>query len=162
MIRKVVVTGIGAVTPIGNDTEAYWEGLVKGRNGIDLITKIDTSTQKVVLGAEVKDFEYPDPREGRRLDLFTQYGVVAANEAFAMSGLVPGENIPGDRVCAYIGSGIGGIRTLEAEMTKEMTKGAKFVSPLLVPMIIGNMVSGYVSIIHGIHGTAMDIVTACA
>ena len=162
MARRVVITGMGAVTPVGNDVETYWEGLVGGANGIDYLTKIDISDQKVVLGAEVKNFEYPNPREARRLDLFTQYGVVAANEAFAMSGLVPGENIPGERVCAYIGSGIGGIRTLEAEIRTQQTQGSRFVSPLLVPMIIGNMVAGYVSILHGIHGTAMDVVTACA
>ena len=162
MIKRVAITGIGAVTPLGNDTETYWDNLVKGTNGIDFITKIDTSDQKVVLGAEVKDFVYPDAREARRLDLFTQYGVIAAKEAFTMSGLVPGENVPGERVCAYIGSGIGGIRTLENEINTEFTKGKKFVSPLLVPMIIGNMASGYVSIVHGIHGTTMNIVTACA
>ena len=162
MIRRVVITGIGAVTPIGNDTEAYWSSLIAGKNGIDQITRFDTSDQKVILGAEVKNFEYPDPREARRIDLFTQYAAVAADEAFDMSGLVPGENIPGERVCAYIGSGIGGITTLEDEIHKESEKGKKFVSPLLIPMIIGNMASGYVSIQHGIHGTAMDIVTACS
>jgi len=88
--------------------------------------------------------------------------MVAADEAFAMSGLMPGENIAGDRISAYIGSGIGGIRTLEAEIKKCQSKGAKYVSPLLVPMIIGNIASGNVSIKYGIHGTAMDIVTACA
>ncbi|MCL2112217.1 MAG: beta-ketoacyl-ACP synthase II [Clostridiales bacterium] len=162
MARRVAITGVGAVTPIGNNAEAYWGNLIKGTNGIDLITKIDTSDQKVILGAEVKGFEYPDPREARRLDLFTQYGAVAANEAFSQSGLLPGENIPGLRVSAYIGSGIGGIRTLEDEIDKEFTKGKKYVSPLLVPMIIGNMAAGYISILHGIHGTAMDVVTACA
>lgn len=162
VIKRVVVTGIGAVTPIGNDTETYWNGLVNGKCGIGNITKFDTSDQKVVMGAEVKDFEFPDPREARRLDLFTQYAVVAANEAFAMSGLVPGENVRAERVSAYIGSGIGGVRTLENEVQKEAEKGKKYVSPLLVPMIIGNMAAGYVSITHGIHGTAMDIVTACA
>jgi len=162
MTRRVVITGTGAVTPIGNDTGSFWEGLKEGRNGIDFIKKMDTGDQKVVLGAELKGFEYPDAREARRLDLFTQYSVVAANEAFRMSGLVPGENIPGSRVCVYVGSGIGGIRTLEEELTKEAEKGKKFVSPLLIPMIIGNMAAGYISIVHGIHGTAMDIVTACA
>ena len=162
MIKRVVVTGLGAVTPIGNDVNSFWKSLIDGTNGIDLITKFDTSDQKVILGAELKDFEYPDAREARRLDLFTQYAVVASNEAFETSGLLPGENIPGERVSAYIGSGIGGIGTLEEEAGKEFTKGKKFVSPLLVPMIIGNMAAGYVSILHGIHGTAMDIVTACA
>ncbi|MDR3364432.1 MAG: beta-ketoacyl-ACP synthase II [Clostridiales Family XIII bacterium] len=162
MARRVVITGVGAVTPIGNDAETFWGNLIKGANGIDFITKFDTGDQKVVLGGEVKDFEYPDAREARRLDLFAQYAVVAADEAFAMSGLVPGENIPAERVNAYVGSGIGGIRTLEEEVRKEISKGKKFVSPLLVPMIIGNMASGYISIAHGIHGTAMDIVTACA
>ena len=162
MVRRVVVTGAGAITPIGNDTDSFWQGLIKGENGIDFIKNMETSDQKVVLGAEVKNFEYPDAREARRLDLYTQYAVVAANEAFSMSGLIPGENIPGERVCAYVGSGIGGIRTLEEELGKETIKGKKFVSPLLIPMIIGNMAAGYISIIHGIHGTAMDIVTACA
>ena len=162
MTRRVVITGMGAITPIGNDTESFWQGLISGKNGIDLITKMDTSDQKVILGAEVKDFEFSDAREARRLDLFAQYAAAAAEEAFAMSGLVPGENIPGERVCAYIGSGIGGIRTLEDEFAKEAVKGKKFVSPLLIPMIIGNMAAGYISIQHGIHGTSMDIVTACA
>ena len=162
MLKRVVITGTGAVTPLGNNTEEFWDGLVQGVNGIDFIKQMDTSDQKVVLGGELKGFEYPDSREARRLDLFTQYGVVAAEEAFSASGLVPGENVAGERVCAYIGSGIGGIRTLEDELRKEAEKGKKFVSPLLIPMIIGNMVSGYVSIKHGIHGTAMDIVTACA
>ena len=162
MTRRVVITGMGAVTPIGNDVGSFWQGLKDGKNGIDLITKMDTSDQKVVLGAEVKDFEYPDSREARRLDLFTQYSVVAADEAFKTSGLLPGENIPGSRVCVYVGSGIGGIRTLEEELTKEAEKGKKYVSPLLIPMIIGNIAAGYISILHGVHGTAMDIVTACA
>ena len=162
MVNRVVITGMGAVTPLGNDTESYWEGLISGKNGIDFFTKMDTSDQKVVLGAEVKGFEYPDSREARRLDFFTQYSVVAAKEAFAMSGLVPGENIASERVCAYIGSGIGGIRTLEEEIAKEHEKGKKFVSPLLIPMIIGNMAAGYTSIALGINGTTMDIVTACA
>ena len=162
MARRVVITGMGAATPIGNDTESFWRGLIEGKNGIDFIKNMDTSDQKVVLGAELKGFEYPDAREARRLDLFTQYAVVTANEAFANSGLIPGENIPGERVCAYVGSGIGGIRTLEEEFGKEVAKGKKFVSPLLIPMIIGNMAAGYISILHNIHGTAMDVVTACA
>ena len=162
MVRRVVVTGMGAITPIGNDVESFWRDLVRGKNGIDYFTRMDASDQKVVLGAEVKDFEYPDAREARRLDLYTQFAVVAANEAFAMSGLVPGENIPGERVCAYVGSGIGGICTLEREVETAREKGKKYVSPLLIPMIIGNMAAGYISIVHGIHGTAMDIVTACA
>ena len=162
MVRRVVITGMGAVTPIGNDTGSFWQGLVSGSNGIDFYTRMYASDQKVVLGAEVKDFEYPDAREARRLDLYTQFALVAANEAFEMSGLVPGENIPGERVCAYVGSGIGGICTLEKEMATEREKGKKYVSPLLIPMIIGNMAAGYISIVHGIHGTAMDIVTACA
>ncbi|MDR3305023.1 MAG: beta-ketoacyl-ACP synthase II [Clostridiales Family XIII bacterium] len=160
--RRVAITGIGAVTPVGNNVSDTWRNLLAGANGIGRITKIDTADQKVTLGAEVKDFEYPDPREARRQDLFTQYGMAAADEAFAMSGLVPGENIPGERVCAYVGSGIGGIRTLEYEMERCLTKGPKVVSPLLVPMIIGNMLSGQISIKYGIHGSAMDIVTACS
>jgi len=160
--RRVAITGIGAVTPVGNNSQDMWAALLAGKNGIGKITRIDTTDQKVTLGAEVKDWEYPDAREARRLDLFTQFGMVAADEAFSMSGLVPGENIAADRVCAYIGSGIGGIRTLEEEIEKCTERGPRYVSPLLVPMIIGNIMSGNVSIKYGIHGTAMDIVTACA
>ncbi|MDR1815181.1 MAG: beta-ketoacyl-ACP synthase II [Clostridiales Family XIII bacterium] len=161
-IKRVAITGIGAVTPIGGTQAAMWQAMKDGVCGIAPITKFDTSDQKVTLGAEVKGFEYPDPREAKRMDLFAQYGVVAADEAIAMSGLVPGENIAADRVNTYVGSGIGGIMTIESEITKIHEKGVRFTSALFVPMIIGNMVSGSIAIKHGLHGTALDIVTACA
>ncbi|MCL2492549.1 MAG: beta-ketoacyl-ACP synthase II [Clostridiales bacterium] len=161
-LRRVAITGFGAVTPVGHTAEESWKNLLAGQNGIGKITRMDTSDQKVTLGAEVKDWVYPDAREARRLDLFTQFGMIAADEAFAMSGLAPGENIPGERVSAYLGTGIGGIRTLEGEIDVCRDKGARYVSALLVPMIIGNILSGNVSIKYGIHGTAMDVVTACS
>jgi 3-oxoacyl-[acyl-carrier-protein] synthase II len=160
--RRVVITGIGAVTPIGNTVHEMWDGIKAGVCGVAPITKFDTSDQKVTLGAEVKNFEFEDPREARRMDLFTQYGVTAADEALAMSGLVPGENINAGRVITYVGSGIGGIRTIEDEVIKIHEKGVRFTSALVTPMIIGNIVSGSIAIKHGIHGTAMSIVTACA
>ncbi|MDR1795896.1 MAG: beta-ketoacyl-ACP synthase II [Clostridiales Family XIII bacterium] len=160
--KRVAITGIGAVTPIGNTEAAMWQAMKDGVCGIAPITRFDTSDQKVTMGAEVKGFEYPDPREAKRMDLFAQYGVVAADEAIAMSGLVPGENIDAARVSTYVGSGIGGIMTIEGEITKIHEKGVRFTSALFVPMIIGNMVSGSIAIKHGLHGTAMDIVTACA
>jgi 3-oxoacyl-[acyl-carrier-protein] synthase II len=160
--RRVVITGIGAVTPIGNSAHELWEGIKAGVCGVAPIMKFDTSDQKVSLGAEVKNFEFADPREARRMDLFTQYGVTAADEALAMSGLVPGENIHAGRVITYVGSGIGGIRTIEDEVIKIHEKGVRFTSALFTPMIIGNIVSGSIAIKHGLHGTAMSIVTACA
>ena len=160
--RRVVITGIGAVTPIGNNVDEMWESVKAGKCGIAPITKFDTTEHKVTLGAEVKDFEFCDPREARRMDLFTQYGVTAADEAMAMSGLVPGENIDADRIITYVGSGIGGIRTIEDEVIKINEKGVRFTSAVFTPMIIGNIVSGSIAIKHGLHGTAMDVVTACA
>ncbi|GHU63916.1 3-oxoacyl-[acyl-carrier-protein] synthase 2 [Clostridia bacterium] len=160
--RRVVITGTGAVTPIGNTARDLWEAIRAGVCGVAPITKFDISDQKVSMGAEVKNYEFADPREARRMDLFTQYGVTAADEAFADSGLVPGENISGDRVIAYVGSGIGGIRTIEEEVIKIHEKGVRFTSALFTPMIIGNIVSGSIAIKHGVHGTAMSVVTACA
>jgi len=160
--RRVAITGYGAVTPLGNTSEEMWKNLLAGKNGIGRISHFDPSDQKVTLGAEVKDWSYPDAREAKRLDLFTQFGIVAADEAFAMSGLAPGENIPADRVAVYVGSGIGGITTLENEISTCQQKGVRFSSALLIPTIIGNILPGNISIKYGIHGAALDIVTACA
>ena len=162
MTRRVAITGIGVVSPIGNNVADTWEGIINGKNGIDRITKIDTTEQKVKMGAEVKDFVYPDAKEAKRMDLFSQYGVVAAGEALEMAGLKIGENIEAERVSTYIGSGIGGIATLEEEIVKCIEKGPKYVSALLVPKLIGNMASGNIAIQYGAKGSALDIVTACS
>ncbi|MDR2088799.1 MAG: beta-ketoacyl-ACP synthase II [Clostridiales Family XIII bacterium] len=160
--RRVVVTGMGAVSPLGNNAADSWEGIKAGRNGIGPITKIDVADLNVTMGAEVKDFAYHDKREARRMDLFSQYGVTAAAEAMAMSGLVSGENIEPERLGVYAGSGIGGISTLESEFRKFTERGAGRVSPLLVPMIIGNILAGNIAIAFKAEGSAIDMVTACA
>jgi 3-oxoacyl-[acyl-carrier-protein] synthase II len=162
--KRVVITGTGAISPVGNDVSSSWEAVKAGKNGVAKITKFDTSDQKVSMGAEVKDFEYPDKREGKRLDLFSQYGIVATGEALAQSGLVIGENIKAERINTYVGSGIGGIMTLEAEIKKSTQegKGPKYVSAMLVPMIIGNMAAGNIAIAYGLKGSALDLVTACS
>ncbi|MDR1246833.1 MAG: beta-ketoacyl-ACP synthase II [Clostridiales Family XIII bacterium] len=162
MERRVVITGMGAVSPLGNNLADTWAGVKAGRNGIGPITKINVAGQNVTMGAEVKNFEYHDKREARRMDMFSQYGVTAALEAMAMSGLVSGENIDSDHLGVYAGSGIGGISTLESEFKKFSERGAGRVSPLLVPMIIGNILAGNIAITCKAQGSAIDMVTACA
>ncbi len=162
MNKRVVITGYGAVTPLGNNVKDFWQGIHEGKNGIGTITKFDPNEQKATMGAEVKDFEYHDPRAAKRMDLFCQYGVAAAKEAMEMSGLVSGENIKPERLGVIAGSGIGGIMTLEAEKTKALEKGVKRVSPMLVPMVIGNIMAGSIAIEFNAKGNCIDIVTACA
>ncbi|MDR3242379.1 MAG: beta-ketoacyl-ACP synthase II [Clostridiales Family XIII bacterium] len=162
MNKRVVITGIGAVTPLGNNAADSWEGMKSGKNGIGKITKLDSSKQKVKMGAEVKDFAYRDKKEGRRMDLFSQYGVMAALEAFEMSGLVSGGNIDPTRLGVYAGSGIGGVMTLENEVQKSFERGFGRVSAVMVPMIIGNILAGNIAIILKARGSALDIVTACS
>jgi 3-oxoacyl-[acyl-carrier-protein] synthase II len=160
--RRVVVTGIGTINAIGHNAVDTWEAMMVGRHGIDRIQSMDIEGHKVVLGAEVKDYTYADKREAKRLDPFAQYGMTAAAEAIAMSGLSIGDNIAADRICAYVGSGIGGIRTLEKEMANDNLNGHRRVSAFLVPMLIGNILAGSIAIKYGIKGSTMDIVTACA
>lgn len=164
MNRRVVVTGMGALTPIGNNVEEFWENIKKGTVGIDNITKFDTTDYKVKLAAEVKNFsvtDYIDRKEARRMDPFCQYAIVAAREAFKDSGLqVTEDNV--DNIGVIVGSGIGGLSTIEAEHTKLMNKGPSRVSPLLIPMIIGNMAAGNIAIDLGLKGKCTNIVTACA
>jgi 3-oxoacyl-[acyl-carrier-protein] synthase II len=162
MERRVVITGMGAVTPLGNNVSDFWDGVKAGKNGVGPITKMDVSEIKVRMSAEIKDFVYHDKKEARRMDAFCQYGVTAAGEALRESGLVSGENIDPDNLSVYVGSGIGGISTLEHEFEKKMERGSARVSPLLVPMIIGNILPGQISIIYQAKGTCMDIVTACS
>lgn len=162
MSKRVVITGVGAVTPLGNDVKTFWDGISKGKNGIGRITRFDPSEQKATMGAEVKDFEYPDQRAARRMDLFCQFGMHAAKEAIEMSGLVSGENIRPEKISVIAGSGIGGIMTLEDEIRKAEKKGIKRVSPMLVPMVIGNILAGNIAIEFNAKGNCVDIVTACA
>lgn len=162
MIKRVVITGMGAVTPLGNNVKDFWDGIKSGKNGISTITHFDPSDQKAKMGAEVKDFTFHDKKEARRTDLYSQYGVTAALEAMADSGLVSGENVKAERLSIIVGSGIGGIMTLESEVQKAAEKGISRVSPFLVTSVIGNILAGNIGIACQALGSCMGIVTACA
>lgn len=164
MSRKVVVTGMGAVTPIGNNVEEYWNSLKSGKSGIDYIKNIDTSTIDVKIGAEVKAFhpeEVMPKKEVRRLDKFSQFVLYAADEAIKSSGLDV-ENINSKRFGVYVGSGIGGFMTMESETEKIATGKSRRVSPFFVPMTIINLGAGNIAIKYGAKGPCTSMVTACA
>ena len=161
--RRAVVTGIGAVTPLGNDAAQTWEGLKSGRSGIGPITLFDTENFKAKLAAEVHGFdpkEYMEVNEALRTDRYAQFAVAAAQQA-AEESRIEGA-VEAERFAVLFGTGIGGITTFEKEHTKLLEKGARRVSPLFVPMMIGNMAAGLIAIRHGCQGPAMPAVTACA
>ena len=163
-MRRVVITGLGAITPLGNNVEKFWEGIQAGECGIDYIKSFDTSNFKVKLAAEVKNYnpeEYFEKRETKRLDKFSQYAIIASREAWKDSGLdKEKENM--ERVGVVIGSGIGGIETIETENKKSNEKGPGRVSPMYIPMGILNMATGNVAIDIGAKGESYAMVTACA
>ena len=164
MERRVVITGIGAITPIGNNVEEFWNGIKTQKCGIDEITKVDTSDLKVKLAAEVKNFnaeEHFDKRTARRMDLYSQYAVVASREALKASGITK-ENTDMTRVGIVIGSGIGGLITMQKDIGACETKGPDRVSPMFIPMGIANMATGNVAIDLGLKGESVAMVTACA
>lgn len=164
MKRRVVVTGMGAVTPLGNDLESFWNGVKEGKLGIDKITRFDTTDYKATLAAEVKDFDpskYLDVRAARRLELFSQYAVVASMEAMENAGLDMEKEDP-FRVGVIVGSGIGSLQVTETAVAKLHEKGPSRVDPLLVPKMIANMAAGNVSIATGARGKCTNVVTACA
>ncbi len=164
MERRVVVTGLGAITPLGNDVNTTWTNMKKGVCGIDTVTKFDASEYKCNLAGEVRDFDptlYMPKGEVRKTDLYTQYAVAAATQAYEDSALTA-ESVSPDRFGVYIGSGIGGIHTLIAEHTKLIEKGPGRVSPFFVPMMISNIASGTVAIKYNAQGPNIGIVTACA
>ena len=147
--RRVVVTGIGAITPLGNSVSDTWENMKNGKNGIGSITLFDTEKFKAKLGAEVRGFdpkEYLEVNEVLRTDRYAQFAVAAAQQAVDDSG-VEG-NVEPERFAVIFGSGIGGISTFETEHTKLIEKGPRRVSPLFVPMMIGNMAAGTIAIRH--------------
>ena len=164
MSRRVAVTGLGAVTPIGNHVKEFWEGIRSGKVGIGPITRFDPSDYKVKLAAEVKNF---DPRErmefraAKRMELFSQYAVAAAGEALEDSGLSVKQEDP-FRIGVSIGSGIGSLQAMEREHERLLTKGPGRVGPLLVPLMISNMAAGNVGIQYGLKGKNINVVTACA
>ena len=161
--NRVVITGIGALSPIGNDAETTWQNALKGVNGIDTITRIDTENYNVHLAGELKDFnieDHIDKKEARRMDRFTQYAVVAAREAVKDSQLDIKANA--NRIGVWIGSGIGGMETFETAHTQLVERGPRRVSPFFVPMLIPDMATGQVSIDLGAKGPSGSTVTACA
>lgn len=161
--NRVVITGIGALSPIGNDAEKTWQNALKGVNGIDTITRIDTENYNVHLAGELKDFnieDHIDKKEARRMDRFTQYAVVAAREAVKDSQLDIKANA--NRIGVWIGSGIGGMETFETAHTQLVERGPRRVSPFFVPMLIPDMATGQVSIDLGAKGPSGSTVTACA
>lgn len=164
MKRRVVVTGLGAVTPIGNNVEEFWEGIKAGKVGIGEITRFDTTDYKVKLAAEVKDFspkEHMDFKAARRMELFSQYAVAAALEAVKNAELDM-EKEDAFRVGVSVGSGIGSLQTVETALEKIKEKGPSRTDPLMVPKMISNMAAGNVSIAVGARGKCTSVVTACA
>lgn len=164
MKRRVVVTGLGAVTPIGNTVEEFWNGIKEGKVGIGPITRFDASEYKVKIAAEVKGFvakERMDFKAAKRMELFSQYAVAAAKEAFEDAGLDMEKEDP-YRAGVIVGSGIGSLQSVETNYEKILTKGPSRVNPLMVPMMISNMAAGNVSIQLGLKGKCTNVVTACA
>nr|WP_300837863.1 beta-ketoacyl-ACP synthase II [uncultured Acetatifactor sp.] len=164
MKRRVVVTGMGAITPIGNGVEAFWEGIRQERIGFGPITRFDAGGYRCSLAAEVKDFEperYMDKKAARRMELFCQYAVAAAGEALADAALDM-EKEDACRVGCFVGSGVGSLQAMERECARLSEKGPSRVGPLFVPLMISNMAAGNVSIAYGLKGKSLNVATACA
>ena len=164
MKRRVVVTGLGAITPVGNDVETFWNSLKNGVVGIGPITTFDTAEYKAKLAAEVKDFDpkkYMDNKTARRMERFSQFAVAAAKEALEDAGIDMEKEDP-FRVGVSVGSGIGGLDAIERETRKLIEKGPSRINPLLVPLMISNMAAGNIGIQFGLKGKNINVVTACA
>jgi len=163
MTRRVVVTGMGVISPIGNDVASFWENIIGGSCGIDFISRFDTADFKAKVAAEVKNFDpllYFEKAEIRKTDLYTQYAMAAAVQAMEQSGLEG--TIDSERLGVYIGSGIGGMETYTAECEKLLTSGPRRVSPFFIPMMISNIAAGSVAIRYHAQGPCLPMVTACA
>ncbi len=162
--RRVAVTGLGAVTPIGNDVPAFWKALIHGKNGVSHVTKFDTEQFETKIAAEVKDFDvnqFIDPKEARRMDPFTHYGLVAGDEAIRDSGLDLQKENP-TRIGVVVGSGIGGMIVYHLEHKKLLEKGPRRVSPFFIPMMIPDILPGYLSMRYGAKGPNYSTVSACS
>lgn len=165
MGKRCVITGMGAITPVGNDVDSTWENIKNGVCGIDYITKFDTTDFKVKIAGEVKNFEaekYVEKKELKRNDMFSIYGIAAASQAFEMSGLDKDNIEDPRRFGCIVASGIGGLMTIEEQILKMGEKGPGKISPLFIPMCIGNMVAGNIALKFGAKGVCESIVTACA
>ncbi|MBQ8597886.1 MAG: beta-ketoacyl-ACP synthase II [Lachnospiraceae bacterium] len=164
MKKRVVVTGLGAVTPIGNNVQEFWQGVKDEKIGFGPITYFDASEYKCKIAAQVKDFdpaEHMDKKAARRMEQFCQFAVVAAGEALADAGINMEEE-DAFRVGCNVGSGIGSLQTMEREYDRLKEKGPNKVSPMMVPLMISNMAAGNVSIAYGLKGKSLNVVTACA
>ena len=163
MERRVVITGMGALTPIGNSVKEFWNNAKEGKNGIDYVTLVDKDEVSVKVVGEVKNFDAAEAvgkKESKRLDRFSQFALACADEAIKSSGLDL-DNVDKNRIGVLVGSGIGGFSTIETEITK-MATGSKRVSPFFIPMAISNMAAGNISIKYGLKGPSTAVVTACA
>lgn len=162
--RRVVITGMGAITPIGNSVEEFWNGIKEGKTGFVPITYFDTADYRCKLAAEVKDFDpaqYMDKKSARRMEQFCQFAVAAAGQAISDAGLDMEQEDPYMVGCS-VGSGIGSLQAMEREYDRLKEKGPGRVGPMLVPLMISNMAAGNVSIAYGLKGKSLNVVTACA
>jgi len=162
--RRVVITGIGVLTPLGSELEVFWQNLLAGKSGIGPVTRFDTTEYGCKIGGEIKDFKPEDfmpLKETRRTDRFTQYAIGAAKKAIADAGVDVAKGDP-NRVGVLIGSGIGGMETIEDQVGTLIRRGPGRVSPFMIPMLIVNMASGYVSMLVGAKGPNLAVVSACA
>ena len=164
--RRVVITGVGVLSPLGNDLESTWAGLKAGKSGIGPITLLDTAEYGTKIAGEVRGFDaapyFNSSKDARRCDRYAQFGIAASKMAITDSGIDTDESVNRDRVGVMIGSGIGGLGTLEREHTKLIQRSPSRVSPFIIPMMISNIASGLLSIEYGFGGPNMTIVTACA
>lgn len=164
MKRRVVITGLGAITPIGNNIDSFWESIKLGKNGIDKISLFNAENLKVKMAAEVKNFNpsnFIDKKESKRMDRYTQFAVIAAEESIKDSNL-DFNTLNRERIGVMFGSGIGGLCTIESQIRTLVVKGPNRVSPLTIPMSISNMASGTIAIKHGILGNTLSLTSACA
>ena len=162
--RRVVMTGTGVISPVGLDTETFWSSLVNGQSGVAPLEHVNLEGQEVTVGAQVKGFDplkYMDRKEARRMDKYTQFALAAADEAIKMSGLDIKAMDP-FRIGTIVGSGIGGLETMETEYGKLFSGGPARISPLFIPMMISNMAAGKISMAYGAKGANMCVTTACA
>lgn len=164
MKRRVVITGLGAITPIGNNIDSFWEGIKLGKNGIDEISLFNAENLKVKMAAEVKDFDpsnFIDKKDAKRMDRYTQFAVIAAEESIKDSNL-DFNTLNRERIGVMFGSGIGGLCTIESQIRTLVAKGPNRVSPLTIPMAISNIASGTIAIKYGILGSTISLTSACA
>jgi len=163
-LKRVVVTGMGVISPLGNTVNEFWQNLLAGKNGIDFITRFDANEYDTKFGGEVKDFQaekYIDRKEARRMDLFTQYAIAAAENAIKQAGLnFDNENT--ERIGVIVSSGIGGMDTFEKQSRTLIERGPSRISPFFIPMLISNIAPGYISIRYGLKGPNFSTVSACA